>query len=56
MEEELAPQVFEVFSNIKKTYKKMTKVQEERLANLNKGKEPAKAVNDKYDKLKKERV
>ncbi|MGH1377604.1 MAG: RNA polymerase sigma factor RpoD [Alphaproteobacteria bacterium] len=56
MEEELAPQVFEVFGNIQKTYKKMQKVQQERLGALQKGEEPAAATNKKYDKLKDEMV
>ncbi|MAS87327.1 MAG: RNA polymerase sigma factor RpoD [Micavibrio sp.] len=56
MEEDLAPRVFEVFGNIKKAYKKMVKVQEERLAEINKGDEPSKKVNDKYEALKTEMV
>ncbi len=56
MEEELAPQVFEVFSNIQKTYKKMQKVQQERLEALQKGDEPSAATNKKYDKLKDDMV
>ncbi len=52
MEEELLPQVFETFGKIQKTYKKMQKVQQERLDELQKGKQPADAVNKKYDKLK----
>src|SRR5690606_22766519 len=43
MEEELAPQVFEIFGNIQKTYKKMQKVQTERLDALQKGKEAPEA-------------
>jgi RNA polymerase primary sigma factor len=56
MEEDLAPRVFEVFGNIKKAYKKMVKVQEERLNEINKGGEPSKKVNDKYEALKTEMV
>lgn len=56
MEEELAPQVFEVFGNIQKTYKKMQKVQQERLDALQKGDEPTAATNKKYDSLKDEMV
>ena len=56
MEEELAPRVYEVFTNIKKTYKKMSKAQEERLTELNKGKEPSKATNEKYEKHKQEMI
>ena len=56
MEEELAPRVYEVFTNIKKTYKKMSKAQGERLTELNKGKEPSKATNDKYEKHKQEMI
>ncbi|PCK00340.1 MAG: RNA polymerase sigma factor RpoD [Zetaproteobacteria bacterium] len=56
MEEELSPQVFEIFGNIQKTYKKMQKVQQERLADLQKGEEPSAATNKKYEKLKDEMV
>lgn len=49
MEEELAPQVFEVFDKIKKTYKKMQKVQQERLDDLSKGKMPDAKINKKYE-------
>ncbi|GJL84476.1 MAG: RNA polymerase sigma factor RpoD [Micavibrio sp.] len=51
MEEELAPQVFEMFGKIQKTYKKMQKVQQERLDSLQKGKEPPPATDKKYHKL-----
>ncbi len=56
MEEELAPKVFEVFENIQKTYKKMQKVQQERLAALQKGEAPAPAIDKKYQKLKDEMI
>ncbi|MCF8496428.1 MAG: RNA polymerase sigma factor RpoD [Alphaproteobacteria bacterium] len=56
MEQELIPQVYENFGKIHKTYKKMQKVQQERLDELQKGKEPPKATNDKYQKLKEEMV
>ena len=56
MEEELAPQVYEIFGNIKKTYKKMQKAQAERFEALHKGKEPSDAVNKKYKKAKEEMV
>lgn len=56
MEEELLPQVFEKFSNIQKTYKKMQKVQQERLEALQTGKEPPEAANKKYTKLKQDMV
>jgi RNA polymerase primary sigma factor len=52
MEEELKPQVFETFSKIKKTYKKIQAVQTERIDALSKGKEPDDKVNKKYAKLK----
>jgi len=52
MEEELAPQVFKMFGKIQKTYKKMQKVQLERLESLQKGKEPLPATDKKYHKLK----
>ncbi len=56
MEEELAPQVFEIFGNIEKTYKKMQKVQQERLGALQKGDEPTAATDKKYNKLKDDMV
>ena len=56
MEQELAPKVFEMFGNIEKTYKKMQKVQQERLDSLQKGKEPDAATNKKYHKLTAEMV
>lgn len=56
MEEELLPQVFENFSNIEKTYKKMQKAQQGRLDELSKGKEPSSAANKKYKDLKDQMV
>ena len=56
MEEELAPQVFEIFGNIQKTYKKMQKVQQQRLEALQKGNEPDAETNKKYLGLKDEMV
>ncbi len=56
MEEQLAPQVFETFGKIQKTYKKMQKVQEERMEFLQKGKEPPPAASKKYLGVKAEMV
>ena len=56
MEEELAPQVFEIFGKIEKTYKKMHKVQQEKLDILAKGKEAPAAISKKLNKLKDEMV
>ena len=56
MEEELAPQVFEMFGKIQKTYKKMQKVQNERLESLQSGKKPPEATDKKYNKLKEDMV
>ncbi len=56
MEEELKPKVFEVFERIKKTYKKISKVQTERIDAIQKGDEPSAAVNKKYNALKTEMV
>ncbi len=56
MEEELAPLVFEIFGKIQKTYKKMQKVQAERLESLQAGKAPPEAADKKYNKLKEEMV
>ena len=52
MEEELAPQVFEIFGKIEKTYKKMQTVQQERLDALQKGDKTTSAADKKYQKLK----
>lgn len=56
MEEELAPQVYENFKKIEKTYKKMQKVQIVRLEALQTGKEPDESTNKKYNKIKEEMV
>lgn len=56
MEEALAPQVFEIFGGIHKTYKKMQKAQEERLEHLLKGTQPPAAIEKKYTSLKDEMV
>ena len=56
MEEELMPQVFENFSAIQKTYKKMRKVQQERLDLLQAGKKADDSTDKKYEKLKHEMV
>ncbi len=56
MEEELTPQVYEMFGKIQKTYKKMQKVQQERLDVLQTGKEPPAATNKKYEGLKQDMV
>ncbi len=56
MEEQLKPQVFESFSKIKKTYKKMQATQKERLEFLTQGKKVDPALDKKYDKLKAEMV
>jgi RNA polymerase primary sigma factor len=56
MEAQLAPQVFEIFGQIQKTYKKMQKVQQERMASLQKGTEPPAASNKKYNDLKVEMI
>ena len=56
MEQELLPQVFEVFGKIQKTYKKMQKVQAERYEFLQNSKEPPAAVNKRYEGTKTEMV
>lgn len=56
MEQELLPQVFEVFGKIQKTYKKMQKVQVERYEFLQKSKEPPAPVNKRYEATKTEMV
>jgi len=52
MEEELKPKVFEGFAKIKRTYKKISAVQTERIEAIQAGKDPSDAVNKKYNKLK----
>ncbi len=56
MEEELKPKVFEIFERIKKTYKKISKVQGERIEAIQNGDEPTAAINKKYEALKTEMV
>ncbi len=56
MEEELLPEVSQNFDKIKKTYKKMQKVQQERLDALAEGKDPAEAANKKYEGFKKDMI
>ncbi len=52
MEEELSPKVFGIFANIQKTYKKMQKVQQERIESLQKGETPSAPIDKKYKKLR----
>ncbi len=56
MEEEIKESVFETFSKIQKTYKKMQKAQIERMESLSKGEKPSSAVNKKYENLKNEMI
>lgn len=56
MEEEVGPAVLETFDNIRKTYKKMSAVQEMRIEALQKGEEPDNATENKYQKLKSEMI
>ena len=56
MELELLPQVIETFEQIAETYAKMQKVQEQRLAALQKGEKVPPTTEKKYDKLKIELV
>ena len=56
MELELLPQVTEIFSKIQKTYKKLRKVQTERMEFTSKSKEAPPAINKKYDGVKQEMV
>ena len=53
MEEEVAPQVYDIFNNIKKAYKKMSSVMEKRIDAITNGKDIDAATNKKYDALKK---
>jgi RNA polymerase primary sigma factor len=56
MELALMPTVLETFESIAETYAKMHKVQEQRLATLQKGESASPAIEKKYDKLKGEMV
>ncbi len=56
MEEELKPQVLELFEKIAKTYVKMTKVQDSRLQAMQDGKKTSKKDDDAYAKHKAELV
>jgi RNA polymerase primary sigma factor len=56
MEEEVAPSVYEIFTNIRKTYKKMSAVIQKRIDTLSAGKQNDDATRKKYNKLKEEMV
>ena len=56
MEEEVAPGVYDIFNNIKKTYKKMSSVTEKRIEMITAGKPVDDATKKKYEKLKEEMV
>ena len=56
MEQQLAPQVFDSLAAIEKTYRKMQKVQQERLTAIQGGGQPDAAATKKYDALKTEMV
>ncbi|AUG53890.1 RNA polymerase sigma factor RpoD [Thalassospira marina] len=56
MEEELTEQVLEKFEKIAKTYEKLHKAQEQRLAAMNKGETVPAATEKRYGKLKQEMV
>ncbi len=56
MEEKLLPEVLGIFEEVTSTWKKMTKVQEARMAEAGKGKEADKTVEKKYITLKKKMV
>ena len=56
MEEELTEQVLEKFEKIAKTYEKLHKAQEQRLAAMNKGESVPAATEKRYGKLKQEMV
>jgi len=54
MEAELKPKVLETFGKIEETYERLHKMQEQRLAALQRGEELPKGSDKKYDKLKAE--
>ncbi len=56
MEEKLLPEVLEVFEEVTSTWKKMSKVQEQRMDEASKGKKPDAATEKKYLAHKKKMV
>ena len=56
MEEKVSPQVMATFESIRKTYKKMSTAQDKRIDSLQKGEEPPKDVETKYQKAKADMV
>lgn len=56
MEQELLPAVFEIFGKIQKTYKKMQKVQNERMDLLQRGRKADPALDKKYETHKREMI
>ncbi|MAK77611.1 MAG: RNA polymerase sigma factor RpoD [Pseudomonadota bacterium] len=56
MEESLMPQIVETFDQIADTYGKLAKMQERRVAKLQRGEELARTTERKYEKLKAELV
>ncbi len=56
MEQELMPTVVETFERIAATYSKLKKVQDGRIASLQKGEDPAATTERKYEKLKAELI
>jgi RNA polymerase primary sigma factor len=56
MEEEVAPVVYDIFNNIRKTYKKMSAVTDKRIEALTSGKTVDDATKKKYNKLKEDMV
>ncbi|WP_029014295.1 RNA polymerase sigma factor RpoD [Niveispirillum irakense] len=54
MEAELKPKVLETFGKIEETYERLHKMQELRLASLQRGEELARGADKKYDKVKAE--
>lgn len=56
MEEKLLPEVLQVFDEVTSTWKKMAKVQEQRMDEASKGKQPDPATEKKYIGFKKKMV
>ena len=56
MEAQLTPEVIEIFEQIAKTYKKLHKLQEQRLEGLQKGEVLTSAQEKRYEKLRRELV
>jgi RNA polymerase primary sigma factor len=56
MEEQLKPEVLKIFNKISRTHSEMAKIQNRRLATLNRGQKPSPSFEKKYEALRKKLV